>query len=256
MKLHLFHFTPHGLVRAYSHLIAGKRLCRVAGVKLMQYVPESVNSMTAAWNFWLTMKGGNLIKPGTIIDVGANCSQMTKLLLLSTPDARVISFEPNPKLRPMGEKYEIALSDSDGMAEFYMPHGDDAWGTIEQDNENISAATRHFTVRQASMKSLIQAKAIPWSELPRPILVKIDTEGSEKRVIEGFGAYLQDIAYMIVEVENVETRGGNYSMVDLCCLMASYGFRKSKLLYACYDGPDAPAYSDVMFWKNDQSVTG
>lgn len=251
MKLHLFHFTPHGLVRAYSHLIAGKRLCRAAGKKLTRYIPESVNSMTAAWNFWLTVKVGNLSRPGTIIDVGANRSQMTKLLLLTAPDARVISFEPNPKLEPLGEKYEIALSDSDGMTEFYIPCSDDDWGTIEPEKENISAATRHFTVRQSSMKSLIQTKTIPWSELPRPILVKIDTEGSEKRVIAGFGEYLRDVSYMIIEVENMEMRGGNYNMIDLCCLIASYGFRKSKLLYSCYDGPDAPAYSDVLFWKNE-----
>jgi hypothetical protein len=87
------------------------------------------------------------------------------------------------------------------------------------------------------------------------VLVKIDTEGSEKRVIDGFGKYLKDVAYLLVEVENQEARGKNYDLISLCTTLAGKGFDRSKIVYSCYDGPEAPAYSDILFWRSSKSWT-
>jgi FkbM family methyltransferase len=206
MQLHLFHFTPHGLARAYSHLVAGKKLCRAAGLKLKPLIPDSVNSMTAAWNVYQTFKNSGLPRPKTIIDVGANVSQMTRMLLGIAPDARVLSFEPNKKLSPAGEVYQIALSDEDGTTDFFIPQNDSDWGTIEAGKVNITSGTAKYSVPTRRMESLIESGEIAWKE-GAPVLVKIDTEGSEKKVIDGFGKYLRDVAYLLVEVENQESRG-------------------------------------------------
>lgn len=249
MKLHPFHFTPHGLVRAYSHLVAGRRLCRSTGLALRPLIPDSVNSMTAAYNVYQTLRGANLPAPETIIDVGANVSQMTQLLLGMNAKAKVISFEPNPKLSPIGEISRIALSDTDGSTDFYIPHDDNGWGTIEAGKINISSTTTHYSVTTNRMDTLIDTGRIPWGSYKRPIMVKIDTEGSEKRVIDGFGKYLLDVTYLLVEVENIEQRGKNYDLLSLSTLLATHGFDQCKIVYACYDGPVAPAYSDILFWK-------
>lgn len=249
MKLHPTHFRPHGLVRAYSHLVAGRRLCRAAGMSLRPLVPVSVNSMTAAYNVFQTLRGANLPSPSTFVDVGANVSQMTRLLLALNPDARVVSFEPNPKLSPMGDVHRIALSDSNGTADFFLPSDDSDWGTLVAGKSEISSATSRQTVETRRMDSLIESGVVPWTALPRPLFVKIDTEGSEKRVLEGFGKYLDDVSFLLVEVENVEQRGQNYDWLSLCPLISARGFNRCKIVYSCYDGPDAPAYSDVLFWK-------
>ena len=99
------------------------------------------------------------------------------------------------------------------------------------------------------MDTLIRTGKIPWDNLKQPIMVKIDTEGSEKRVIDGFGKYLSDVEYLLVEVENIEQRGQNYNLLGLSTTLASHGFDQCKIVYACYDGPDAPAYTDVLFWR-------
>jgi FkbM family methyltransferase len=250
MKFHLTHFSPHGLVRAYSHLVAGRRLCRATGLALRPLVPESVNSMTAAWNVLRTLREANLPPPGTLIDVGANISQMARLLLAMNPQARLFSFEPNPELSPMGEVRRVALSDSDGQADLYIPANDHGWGTIETSKSGISADTPHHAIETRRMQTLIASGEMPWADLPRPIFVKIDTEGSEKRVIEGFGPYLADVSYLLVEVENIEQRGRNYDLLSLSPLVAAHGFNRCKIMYSCYDGPDAPAYSDILFWKS------
>ena len=250
MKLHWTHFSPHGIVRAYSQLVAGRRLCRAAGMALRPLVPESVNSMTAAYNVLRTLRDSNLPPPGTLIDVGANISQMARLLLALNPAAKLLSFEPNPKLAPMGEVRRIALSDADGSADLFIPSADNDWGTIEASKEGLSDATPRYTVETRRMDSLIASGDLDWAALPRPIFVKIDTEGSEKRVLEGFGKHLADVAYLLVEVENIEARGRNYDLLSLAPVLAAQGFNRCKIMYSCYDGPDAPAYSDILFWKS------
>lgn len=253
MKLHLFHFSPHGIARAYSHLVAGRRLCRATGIALRPLIPESVNSMTAAYNVYQTLHAADLPYPRTIIDVGANISQMTRLLLGMARDAQVLSFEPNPQLCPVGEVKRIALSDADGTADLLIPQDDAAWGTIEAGKSDISTTTTRYSVTTRRMETLIDSGEISWNAMKHPILVKIDTEGSEKRVIDGFGKYLGDITYLLIEVENIEQRGHNYDLTSLCLVLARHGFDHSKIVYSCYDGPDAPAYSDILFWKTQNS---
>lgn len=247
MRLHLFHLSPHGLIRAFSQMRAGYALCRQAGVRFLDYVPSSVNSMTAAWNFKLTVEECELPSPQSIIDIGANVSQMTKLLKLACRSEPVIqSFEPHPKLTPIGKKFELALSDRDGEAEFAIPAGDNDWGTIKP---RPGETANSFKVKMARFDTLVSNGVVRWSDLPRPILVKIDTEGSELDALRGFGEKLREVDYLVIEVENREFRGGNYSMIDLCAYLEKFGFTRSKVLYACYDGPVSPAYLDTLFWR-------
>ena len=244
MKLHLFHFTPHGLARAFSHMVAGHRLCKSARTSLRRFVPDSVNSMTTAWNYKRTLQESGMPAPQTILDVCANVSQMTRLLLLcGCQDARVISFEPNPALQPVGEVHRVALLDRDGTVPFNVPD-DNGWGSVA-----AVQGDKSFQVRAARFETLVKLGEVEWERLSRPLLVKIDTEGAEKQVIDGFGDHLGQVDQLLIEVANQDDRGQQYNLLTLCTHLAKYGFRNAKILYACYDGPSAPAYADVLFWK-------
>ena len=247
MKLHRCHFSAHGLVRAYSHLKAGRRLCRAMGLRFWPLIPGSVNSMTAAYNVYRTLRGSGLPWPETIMDIGANESQMARLLLAMNPGARVISFEPNPTVSPIGEVMRVALSDTDGEAELVIPADDAGWGTIEHRKDRLVAEAKSFRVRMNRLDTLVREGQMPWEILKRPIMAKIDTEGSEKRVVEGFGACLSDVAYLLVEVENTEQRGQSYNLVQLSNTLSAHGFDQCKIVYACYDGADAPTYAAVSY---------
>ena len=131
MKVHLFHLGVTGLLRAWNQCRAGWRLCRAAKKPFRKLLPESINSMTAAWNVWRIFKNDELPVPGTIWDVGANLNQMTRMILMLNEGADVVSFEPNPALKPMGKRMMMGVSDMDGTAVFSMPGNDSGWGTIE-----------------------------------------------------------------------------------------------------------------------------
>lgn len=244
MKLHAFHFTPVGLIRAGCHLVAGRRLCISAKASLLQFVPDSVNSMTTAWNYRCTLQEAGLPPPETIIDIGANTSQMTRLLLLTCPETpRVISFEPNRSLEPLGEVLRIALLDTDGVAPFCV--GSDAtWGSVAAPGRAAS-----FEVRAARFDTLVKNGEVAISSLPRPVLVKIDTEGAEVRVVDGFGGCLELVDQILIEVTNRHGGVIHDHLFRLCQGLAAHGFRFAKILYACYDGPLAPTYADILFWK-------
>ncbi len=71
------------------------------------------------------------------------------------------------------------------------------------------------------------------------------------RILEGFGRLLGDVAYLLVEVQNRGQREDSYSVIDVCAFLKPFDFRCSKVLYSCYDGPTAPAFLDVLFWRYD-----
>lgn len=247
MKYHFCHFVPSGILRACHQLQAGRQLCRLKKQSVWRYFPNSVNSMMTAWNFAVTIRDKHLPHPKTILDVGANLSQMARLLCLACDDApEIFSFEPNVALVPLGHKFHVALSDIDGRCELYVPCGDSLWGTIEKDHINNSEDTPHFTVPQFRFDSLVKNGEIRWPCLKRPILLKIDTEGSEMKVLSGFGDLLCEIDYVLVESDNKE---GYNSIMDLNANLKSFGFQNSKVLYACCDEPSAPVYLDMLFFR-------
>lgn len=170
------------------------------------------------------------------------------MLLSLNREARVFSFEPNPDLTPLGTVFHMALSDADGDSDFWIPSNDTGWGTLEASNPEITAGTPHFTVQTRRMDSLVADGTLDWAALRKPIFLKLDVEGAEMRVLKGFGALLKDVSYVLMEVDNGDDRGGEYDLLSLCSLMRSAGFSRSRIVYACYDGPDAPTYCDMLFW--------
>ena len=249
MKIHLFHLKPIGLVRILCHLLAGRKLCRKYGAPLRRYLPACINPLTSVWNADKILS--EMPRPRTIIDVGANQSQMARLLLLlAAPGAEVLSFEPIPSLNPIGKRFHYALSDVDGKADFWIPGTTDELGSLHSDVVDHDAnGKRSIRVETARFETLVSAGVIAWSEIRKPVLLKIDTEGNELKVLQGFGACLREVDYVLTEVENDDWRGRHYDLIGLCRRMEEAGFNRSRMTYACFDGYAASSYFDLLFWR-------
>lgn len=251
MKIHLFHLQPVGLIRIFYHLRAGWHLCRKYGVSLRRYIPLCINPMNSAWNADRILAG--LPRPETIIDVGANQSQMTRLLqLLAVSGAEILSFEPIPSLNPIGERFYQALSDTDGKAEFFIPGvSDDELGSLHRDYADQSGQrARSIQVDVARFDTLVANGVVPWAKLKKPLLLKIDTEGNELKVLKGFGDYLRFVDYVLTEVENDNSRGRHYDLIEICARMKEAGFDRSRITYACFEGASTAPYFDLLFWRS------
>ena len=250
MKIHLFHLQPLGLIRIFYQLLAGWRLCRKHGASLCRFVPLCINPMNSVWNADRILM--DLPRPRTLIDVGANQSQMARLLqLVATPDAEILSFEPIRSLHPIGTRFFQALSDKDGKADFFIPGtSDDELGSLYRDFADHSGqGARTIEVETARFDTLVEKKMVPWENLKKPILLKIDTEGGDLKVLNGFGECLRSVDYVLTEVENDNSRGRHYDLIEICARMKDAGFNRSRMTYACFDGATASAYFDLFFWR-------
>lgn len=126
------------------------------------------------------------VRPGDVVwDIGANVGIYTSQFAKWTgPEGSVIAFEPSPdcltKLQAITEQFtnvyvaRTALSNVDGSAMFDTSRG----GTSVQ---NQLSGGGDVEVRVARADSLVAA-----GELKTPDVVKIDVEGYEPEVLEGF----------------------------------------------------------------------
>jgi FkbM family methyltransferase len=140
----------------------------------------------------------SLVRPGDlVIDAGAHVGYYS--LLMAHAGARVLAFEPNPELFKLLYKnsaeldikaYQVALSDVDGEADFFLPSGyDDGFGSLgAADRDDRSRSIRVETKRLDGVLSPGRVR-----------LMKLDVEGAEACVIRGLGARFTDVDHYLIE---------------------------------------------------------
>lgn len=143
----------------------------------------------------------------TILDIGANTGLFSLVAKTVNLDARVYAFEPiervSERLRENCELngYDVtcvplALSNRDGEAVVYDLRSEHVYSITVGKNLNAPGVeVIERPIRTATLDSYIDAHGLS------PIdLVKIDVEGQEPEVLEGFRKHLAAKPTMIVEV--------------------------------------------------------
>lgn len=177
------------------------------------------------------------LRPGdTVIDVGANVGWFSLLAAtLVGPEGHVIAFEPShdnvEKLRRNAALNgftnitvnEAALSDETGTAEFYLnPYGNG--GHALWDMQAGRADRKPSTPVTVSKTTLDDWCAQHLHNPPR--LIKIDTEGHDKRVLIGAKQLLDKYRppYIVSELHRKGLNAFGDSQLDFMALMKSYGY--------------------------------
>ena len=163
------------------------------------------------------------LKPSdNVVDVGANIGVLAITAGICIPGGRVLAFEANP--RTCGflaenlqsnrmcnvECHNLALGDHAGTVQIVEPQGDDTQSHVSND-----AGTHPVP--------LVRLDTV----IPREMLVallKIDTEGFERFVLDGASGILDNVRSIYIEVSEVNFGRYGYQTPDLLSMLAASGF--------------------------------
>jgi len=148
-------------------------------------------------------------EPGTVLDVGANQGQFAGAASWWYPRAKIVSFEPVPAafsilkrncLSIAGiELVATALGNEVGELVFFeneYSHASSALMVTETQRllRPSTANSRKISVPVTTLDIFCAGRV--WAQ---PILLKIDVQGFEKRVLEGASAFLPSVEFLLFE---------------------------------------------------------
>lgn len=175
------------------------------------------------------------LKPRTVVDVGANVGQFAVASAKLFPGARVHSFEPVPECTEELRQnvsglanvtvYPLALGGGEGELQFYVnshSHSSSALPLAEAHRDAFPQAReeRAIEVEVSTLDRVFDGVG-----MERPVLVKLDVQGYQARVLRGAEETLQRVDYVVLEASFKPMYEGEPTFMEMARLMEGYGFR-------------------------------
>lgn len=211
-----------------------------------------------------TLLGLKSIPIRSFIDIGANEGSFSQLMMDFFPDVSIYCFEPLPepfeKLRLWAEQhrnkrialFNIALGDKKETVDIFHH-------TKHNSSSSLLASTDHcttiypFTAPQAcvpvqvdTLDHIIQEESII---LPTEILIKMDVQGYEDRVIRGSQETFTKAKAVILEVclDHLYEQQANFK--DIMMMLDDFGFNYAGNLEQHYDNDGHVIFLDAVYIK-------
>jgi FkbM family methyltransferase len=199
-----------------------RKIIQKTGLDIHKYRPE-INRLE-----WIKEQN---IK--TILDVGANVGQFVKEIREVLPDIFIYSFEPleecfvilneNMKGDKKFEALNFALGEKD--EEVLMNHSTYSPSSsileMAQAHKDLFPHTKEAKPERITIKRFDDIKNL---NLEKEILLKIDTQGYEDRVLRGMSETLKNVKIIIIETSFVELYEGQKLFDGMYEMMKNLGF--------------------------------
>ena len=203
----------------------------------------------------------------TVIDVGANVGQFAKYICEFYKDARVYCFEPVPEPFAALEKwadtqngrgipFNLAIGDSEGGTEMFL-HEEHVTSSSMLATTGLTEQCYPFTkgqkripIRQATLDS---ALGDVMSGLNPEILIKLDVQGYENRVIAGGKQIFAMATVCILEINLDTLYEGQAEFKELLVMLDDLGYRYIGNFDQLYGKDGHCIYIDAVFLKKDVS---
>lgn len=175
------------------------------------------------------------VLPRTVIDVGANVGQFAVAASRLFDGAHVVSIEPDVRtaarlrgnLKSAGnvEILVTAVGDYIGEALFHLNMDSQVSSMLALGQDRISAFPQSTVVEEIRVPISTLDALFLRSQFKKPILVKIDVQGAEDRVIRGGQEFLQSVEWVVMEVSFARLYDGEMDFQGISKLMAEAGFK-------------------------------
>jgi len=204
--------------------MAGWELHRINNTTQMQLYPRS--SMTEGLK-WLSIHGFDI---KTVLDVGASDGRWSKECMNFFPQANYVLFEPQPfhsvvldlfvkscHQKVITIKKAVGASEGHTFFDASTPLGG-ALTNTEKGNNIIKVG---LTTIDTSLKQL---------DAEGPYLLKLDTHGFERSILEGANSTLGKTDILIIEAYNYRITDEAFLFWELCSYLSDKGFRPIDLV--------------------------
>lgn len=150
------------------------------------------------------------IRPCTVIDVGANMGQFTIAAVNIFKGVKIYAFEPLPncaqKLRgltsrfPDAEIHAMAIGNRTGSADFFVNAYGQASSLLRLNKKNCDQFPNLKEIKTIRIDIETLDSFFKGRRMPKPVLMKVDVQGSEKNVLEGGRETLKRIDFVLLEM--------------------------------------------------------
>lgn len=212
--------------------------------------PEIYQRMNGAWLHEANIR--------TVLDIGANSGQFSRTMHALLPEAMIYAFEPQADTF---KSLQEAFAGSTRLNAIHTAVGDQVGETVfHQSTFGQSSSVLPMTE--------LHKDAFPWAaesvetrvpistldalsaglDLQHDVLIKIDVQGFEDRVLIGGQATIEQARYVLIETAYQPLYEGEATFEIVYELMNSYGFRfAGNLDQVRNPGTDLPLYADALF---------
>ena len=180
-----------------------------------------------------------LPKDGVFADVGANVGYISRQVARRFRAARVLAFEPNPRIYPILEKnlgvysncqsFNVGLGAKEGRLEFY--HGAESCvGSFMQEYTSTHPGNFHKGQIEKSQVRVAPADAM-LSQVTKIDVLKMDVEGYETEVLKGMSQLLAQGAVKTIFFEfcPFAQRFANCEPAEMIHLLSQRGYKVSEI---------------------------
>lgn len=199
----------------------------------------------------------------TVIDIGANRGYFARHLQKFFPHATFHCFEPLHEpfaelkrwsdAQPAGKvsAYNVALGEQTGSAVMFAHTNHDPSSSLLP-STRISDTLYPFTAAQHQVEIAVTSLDAALAPVPSPepdVLIKLDVQGYEKRVILGGQETFRKARACIIEINLFELYQGQPSFSELVTMLRELGYQYAGNLDQLYDKQGRVVYIDALFLK-------
>ena len=191
----------------------------------------------------------------TVIDCGANIGQFSRAIKNHFPEARIIAIEPQSDAAnkfAMNFRNEagvvlkrIAVSDSSGQVNFFITNKNQQSSI----NKPILKNDKYFKggrVCEVRVQACRLDEVITHEDLIKPVMLKLDLQGHEKKALIGARNILDQVDYILAEVSLVKSYEGQSTFDEIYKIIIASGFELKGVMNSKLSGGEIIEL-DVLF---------